>query len=71
VPKVVQGEEVEVLFPLRSYETEETAAGTTYKVRWKGSSVVELSPPGTRYPLYTNRVDLQKNPVALAAPRYP
>jgi hypothetical protein len=69
--KVAQGEEIEILFPLRTYETDETAAGRTYKARWKGSSVVGLVPAGERFPLYTNRIHILKASAPLSAPRYP
>jgi hypothetical protein len=69
--KVAQGEEIEILFPLRTYETDESAAGKSYKARWKGSSVIGLAPAGERFPLYTNRVHFLKPSAPLSAPRYP
>jgi hypothetical protein len=68
--EAASGEEIEILFPLRSYETEEKAAGTTYKVAWKGSSAIGLTPAGERYPLYTNRVYITKESTPLNTPRY-
>ena len=71
VPDVRAGETIELLFPLREYETTEKAAGVEYRVRWKGSSVVALSPPGTRVPLYANRSRILSESAPACAPRYP
>jgi hypothetical protein len=71
VEQVQAGEGVEVVFPLREYETIEPARGDSYKVRWKGSSVLSLQPPGPKVPLYARREVLRTAPVPLCAPRYP
>jgi hypothetical protein len=66
------GERVEVTFPLLEYETVETAKGATYRVRWRGSSVASIDPPGTKVPLYAGRRRLLEGAAApLARPRYP
>ena len=48
------------------------ARENNYEVKWKGSSVVELSPAGPRMPLYANRgrLALTESP-PMTAPRYP
>jgi hypothetical protein len=71
IPRVSPGETIEVLFPLREYETVEQAAGKEYRVTWKGSSVLSLSPAGKRVPLYTHRSGLTEAEAPLCAPRYP
>jgi hypothetical protein len=69
---VAAGERVEVTFPLQEHETVETAKGATYKVKWRGSSVVSIDPPGTKVPLYAGRRRLLDGTAApLTRPRYP
>ncbi len=71
VPQIGPGERIELLFSLKEYETEETAKGASYKVRWKGSAVLALEPKGTKMPLYAGRMQLLTNAPPLCAPRYP
>jgi hypothetical protein len=71
VPALAAGERVELRFPLREHETTETAAGTTYRVRWKGSSVVSLAPRGARVPLYAAREKVLREPLRWRPPCYP
>jgi hypothetical protein len=71
VSNLLAGQEVELQFLLRKYETVERAAGVDYHVRWKGSSVLGLSPAGKRVPLYADRVALRERKAMLSAPRYP
>jgi hypothetical protein len=71
VPDVRAGETIELLFPLREYETTEKAAGVEYRAQWKGSSVVAIAPPGTRVPLYANRSRILTSSAPTCAPRYP
>jgi hypothetical protein len=56
---------------LKQYETTERAAGVHYRVRWKGSSVLSISPAGTKAPLYADRAPLMKSTAPTSAPRYP
>jgi hypothetical protein len=65
------GEAIELTFPLREYQTVETAAGVQYRVQWKGSSVLSLKPPGQRKPLYADRARLKQASTPTAPPRYP
>jgi hypothetical protein len=71
IPTLLAGEDCELLFPLREFETIEHAAGVEYHVRWKGSSVVGLTPQGTKVPLYSGRSRIQQSRAPLCAPRYP
>jgi hypothetical protein len=69
--KIGAGDSVQIAFPLKEYETIEHAAGAEYHVRWKGSSVMSLSPPGTKVPLYSDRPKLEHAAVPLSSARYP
>ena len=71
VPKLKPGETVEVTFPLKGYETRERAAGVDYRVKWRGSSVMKLTPAGQRVPLYADREQIQNGVTPMTAPRYP
>jgi hypothetical protein len=44
--------EIEITFPTLVTAREETIAGATYAVTWKGSTVVDLTPVGQSYPVY-------------------
>ncbi len=65
------GERVEVIFPLREYETVEAARGESYRVRWKGSAAISIDPPGKKVPLYANRAGYLKPEAPRSGPRYP
>ena len=65
------GQEIAVLFPLKGYETVERAAGVDYRVQWKGSSVLGISPTGKRVPLYSDRAALRNSKPQVSSPRYP
>jgi hypothetical protein len=71
VREISTHERVELTFPLREYETVETAQGMSYRVKWKGSSVLALEPRGAKVPLYVRRAELLQEPTPLSAPRYP
>jgi hypothetical protein len=71
VPEVGTGETIELTFPLREYETVETAKGIAYRARWKGSWVLAIDPPGKKMPLYADRARLHGKSGPLSAPRYP
>jgi hypothetical protein len=47
-------------FPQPALERDYEVAGRTYHVRWKGDTVLDLTPPGTPYPLYQRR-ELQQD----------
>ncbi|MBI4601161.1 MAG: methyltransferase domain-containing protein [Planctomycetes bacterium] len=64
------GERIELHFPLEEYETVEQAQGKAYRVRWKGSAVLSIDPPGARIPLYARRASY-RGQAPLSGPRYP
>lgn len=55
IPAVRRGDWVTVRFPLVTRESEEIAAGDSYRVRWRGDTLVEIGPAGKRYPLFERR----------------
>lgn len=71
--RVEPGDRVELRFPLREYETVETAHQAEYRVRWRGSAVIALEPRGAKVPLYADRVRSLSlgRPAPTSAPRYP
>ncbi len=71
ITDISSGEWIELSFPLTQYDTVEHAAGVEYHVHWKGSSVLSLTPPGEKVPLYRNRKDVNVEIVPPTAPRYP
>jgi hypothetical protein len=71
VEQLRPGEQVELQFPLLEYETVEHARSDAFTVRWKGSWVVSLTPPGVQVPLYAKRAALQHVDAPVSAPRYP
>ncbi len=71
VPDMRRGEQIELLFPLKDYESTELVQGAKYRVRWKGSTVLSIDPKGTKVPLYSDRVALKQTRTPLVAPRYP
>jgi hypothetical protein len=64
------GDRIELTFPLREYETVENAQGKSYRVKWKGSAVLSLDPPGEKVPLYKDRGKL-RGTAPESGPRYP
>lgn len=54
------GDDVVVSYPMVSLEKTERVAGQDYRVRWRGDTVVALSPPGRRMPLY-QRKELERD----------
>jgi hypothetical protein len=71
ISNIAAGQEIEVLFPLKEHETVERAAGVDYRVQWKGSSVLGISPTGKKVPLYSDRVALRDSKPQVSSPRYP
>lgn len=71
VENVAAGEQIDLRFGLKQYNTTEHAAGVEYRVGWKGSVVTSLEPPGPRWPLYRSRADLLNARAPLCAPRFP
>jgi hypothetical protein len=71
LPRLESGDRVALRFPLREYETVETANKVNYRVGWRGSSVTALEPRGTNVALYAHRTQLLQHPAPRSAPRYP
>jgi len=71
LPELAAGESAALSFALPSTETDETAAGKVYHVKWKGNTVLGLEPRGERMPLYTHRASFVESQAPLCAPRYP
>jgi len=71
LPDFAPGEQAIVTFPLKHYSGEEQAAGKTYRVAWKGSTVLSLEPRGEKMPLYANRAGFRADQPPLCLPRYP
>lgn len=46
------GSVVEASFPVTTATTSETVLDTTYRIEWRGDTVIDVSPGGTRVPLY-------------------
>lgn len=63
-----EGEKILLTFPLKEYETLETASGLEYKVRWRGDDVIHIDPPGIYCPLYNRREIYQESPVKTKEP---
>ncbi|MFC5805035.1 beta-L-arabinofuranosidase domain-containing protein [Streptomyces formicae] len=49
------GERITVTFPLAESTTDETAAGRTFRTRWRGDDVVGIQPEGRSRPMYSSR----------------
>jgi len=69
--KLSAGERIEFLFPLQQYKTVERAAGVDYRVQWKGSSVIGISPAGANVPLYAHRDSIKNDQTPMCRTRYP
>lgn len=52
IAQAKQGERISISFPLITREADETVAGQSYRVRWRGDTVTGISPAGSRYPLF-------------------
>ncbi len=71
ISTVKPGEMIELDFDLKQYETAERAAGHDYRVQWKGSSVIGISPAGTKAPLYAHRDPIKNRRAPICTARYP
>jgi len=49
------GDEIEFVFPLKTEVKLETINSKDYRVTWRGDTVIGISPPGKRVPLYQGR----------------
>jgi hypothetical protein len=46
------GDQLWVEYPLRQVPIQEMVSGQMYKVRWRGDTVVSISPEGKKYPIF-------------------
>ncbi len=49
---VESAEQLTVTFPLRLWEIKETIQGVEYTERWRGNTIVDITPPGKWIPMY-------------------
>jgi hypothetical protein len=50
--RVARGEHLTVTYPLRLWEVRETIQGVEYTERWRGNTIVDITPPGKWIPMY-------------------
>jgi hypothetical protein len=55
IPSVPKGATVSVGFPVRERMLRETVLDVDYTTRWRGDTVMQISPEGERSPLYRRR----------------
>ncbi len=67
LPSVSAGARVSVRYSLRNFKEDVTAGGKTYRVHWKGDSVVEMTPKGEREPAYRNRLKPRESSISKTA----
>ncbi len=60
--KVTEAQLLTVTYPLAVQEVRETLQGVDYVERWRGNSIVDISPPGKWIPLF-QRPELEKDQV--------
>jgi len=68
--KVRKGKWVRLEYPLRQVTIEEKVNGENFKARWRGDTVVELTPRGKLYPTYTQRGHMETGPVPMTKNTY-
>ena len=49
---LAKGEQLTVTYPLRLWEVKETMQGVEYAERWRGNTIVDITPPGKWIPMY-------------------
>ncbi|MDU0203739.1 glycoside hydrolase family protein [Paenibacillus sp. MAH-36] len=59
----VAGEKITVTFPLSFRKTLENAVGQTFETEWRGDDVVNITPKGTKKPLYSGRQVFEEAPM--------
>lgn len=63
-----RGQQLTVTYPLRLAEVREPMLGQVFTERWRGNTIVDISPPGKWIPMY-HRPELEtENPPRLPAP---
>ena len=50
--RLKRGDSVIIEYPLRILQTKEVVSGDTYRVRWRGDTVVSVDPSGEIYPIF-------------------
>ncbi len=50
--RVAKAEHLTVTYPLRLLEVKETIQGARYTERWRGNTIVDITPPGKWIPMY-------------------
>jgi hypothetical protein len=55
---VAKGEQLTVVYPLRLWQMRETIYGVEYTERWRGNTIVDLTPPGKWIPMF-QRAELE------------
>ncbi len=50
--KVKRGQQLTVTYPLRLAEVREPIQGVVYTERWRGNTIVDISPPGKWIPMF-------------------
>lgn len=69
-PGARQGDTISISFPLVTREADESVAGEDYGVKWRGDTVVDISPAGLRYPLFDRAWMEREEPPMLLDPPY-
>lgn len=59
----VAGEKITITFPLSFRRTLENAVGQTFETEWRGDDVVNITPKGTKKPLYSGRQVFDQSPM--------
>jgi hypothetical protein len=62
------GQVAAIEYPLREDSREYAIAGQTYRGTWRGHTMIEIDPPGERYPIYQRRAWADASPVTSPAP---
>jgi hypothetical protein len=56
------GQHVTIEYPLHRRSQTYEIAGRAYKADWLGNTLIEIQPPGERYPIYRRRDLVQREP---------
>ena len=51
-PGVTRGQQLTVIYPLRLAEVQERVMASQFTERWRGNTIVAISPPGEWIPMY-------------------
>ena len=50
-----EGDEIEVNYPVKSFEVKEKVAGDEFRLHWRGYTLMGIEPPGKRMPLFQRK----------------